>query len=153
MRPDTALATLTLLSAALLATTAFAQAPAAPPATGAPGAAPPGAAPAAPVKEDAKAQTFATLPTADTTEEMCQQTDGTLYVTIIHQHKIDKVTADGRVSDFAGAPNMAEFVGIGWGDNQIVVNAFEKSFRGAPATATTPAGLAHFNDVNTHVIV
>jgi hypothetical protein len=142
-----------------LATSAFAQAPAAPPAAGAPAAAP--AAPAAPAPLDPKVKVFATLPTADTTENICMQKDGTIYVSQIDTKKILKVSADGKtVTEFAAAPaTMAHLLNPVCGDNEIAAIVYGKTFRGTPAVAATatapavPAGPLHFDDTDTHIYV
>src|SRR4051812_13189570 len=90
---------LALLGGCAFAANAFAQA-----AAPAAGATP--AAPATPAPLDPKVKVFATLPTPDATENICQQADGSLYVSVIDQKKILKVTTDGKISEFASAPMM-----------------------------------------------
>src|SRR5439155_26105809 len=88
------------------------------------------------------------------TENICQQTDGSLYVSVIDEKKILKVTPDGKVSEFAAAPaNMAHLLAPACGDNEIAAVVYGKTFRGTPATATTPAGPLHFADTDTHIYV
>jgi hypothetical protein len=147
-----ALATVTLLSAAAFASAAIAAAPAAPaPATP--------AAPAAPAVTfdtmDANVKTFATFPSAEGTENICQAADGTLYVTLINANKLMKVAPDGKVSEFASVPTAANMLGVGCGsDPEIVAIVFNKTFRGAPNPNPPPANLpANFSDNDVHALV
>jgi hypothetical protein len=146
---------LALLGASAFAVNALAQA--APSAGTAPAAAP--AVPAAPAPLDQKVKVFATLPTPDATENICQQADGSLYVSVIDQKKILKITPDGKVSEFASAPMMMHVLGLGCGDNEVAALFYGKTFRGTPAVAATattpavPAGPLHFDNTDTHIYV
>jgi hypothetical protein len=48
---------------------------------------------------------------------------------------------------------MMHVLGLGCGDNELAAVVYGKTFRGAPATATTPAGPLHFDDTDTHIYV
>ena len=130
-------AALTLFGTWALVLSALAQAPA-----------------ASPAPEDAKVKTFAILPSSEATENICQQADGSIFVSVINTKTILKITADGKVSEFASAPTMAHILGLGCGDNEVVAVFFGKTFRGAPpvppATANSPL---NFSDTDTHVYV
>jgi hypothetical protein len=139
------LTALALLGASALAGTAFAAAPAAPAVTF--------------DNMNSAAKTFASLGTAEGSENICQAADGSLFVTLINVSKLLKVTPDGKVSEFA-APKAANMLGVGCGnDPEVVVVTFGKTFRGTPAvaaTATTPAVPAtpnNFNDNDVHAWV
>src|SRR5262245_24057750 len=155
------LTALVLLGASAFATSAFAAAPAAP-ATGAPAAGAP-AAPAAPAvtfdNMNSAAKTFATL-NIDGTENICQVSDGAIFVTTIDTKILWKITPDGKASQFATVPGAANMLGVGCGnDPEVVAIVFNKTFRGTPAvaaTATTPAVPAvpgSFNDNDVHAMV
>jgi hypothetical protein len=131
------LTALALSGAAGLATSAYAQAPA-----------------AAPAPEDKKVETFATLPTADANENICQQKDGSIYISVIDGKKILKVTPDGKVSEFASEPMMANVLGLGCGDNEVAALVYGKTFRGGPNPNPPPTNLPlHFDDTDTHIYV
>ncbi len=123
------MAAVALIGASALATTAWGQA----------------------APEDSKVETFATLPSAEGTENICQQADGSLYVTIINQAQLLKIAPDGTVSEFAKAPNMMHFLGAGCGDGQIATIAYGKTFR-----KPNPSGqgnILDFSDTDTHVLM
>lgn len=120
-----------LLMGPIGAVSAWAQAPAAAP-------------------ESPAVKTFATLPSAAATENLCQSADGSTFVTLIDDHKLLKVDAAGAVSEFA-APAAANLLGVACGDNQVATVAFGKTFR-----KPNPAGqgaILDFTDTDTHVIV
>ncbi|MFI5015449.1 MAG: hypothetical protein ACHQAY_24195, partial [Hyphomicrobiales bacterium] len=56
--------------------------------------------PATPPPEDKKVETVATLPTNDATENLCQQADGSFYISQIEAKKVIKVGSDGKASEF-----------------------------------------------------
>jgi sugar lactone lactonase YvrE len=100
----------------------------------------------------------AALPSNDATENLCQQADGSFYVTQIEAKKVIKVGADNKVSEFASAPMMAEILGAGCGDNENAFVVYGKSFRGPatpPPAPGAPAAAPNFSfaDTDTHVYV
>ncbi|MFO1184450.1 MAG: hypothetical protein U1E56_06660 [Bauldia sp.] len=107
-------------------------------------------APQAAAPEHPAVKTFATLPSAAGTENLCQAADGAFYITLIDDHKLLKVTADGAVSEFA-APAAAHLLGVACGEREIATVAFAKPFR-----KPNPAGqgtLFDFGDTDTHIVV
>ncbi len=101
----------------------------------------------APAAPNPKIETFATLPSAEGTENICQAADGAMYVTLINAKQVLKVTSDGKVSEFAGTPDMTNLLGVACGDGAIVTTAMGKSFRKQGAT---PA--FDFSDVDPHIV-
>jgi hypothetical protein len=147
------------LAAALLAAATMAQTPPDMPVAPAPAAAPvdppaPGApgepAPDAPATPPTLA-TFATLPTGGATESLCQSPDGTIYVTLLDEHRILKVATDGAVSQFADPPGVMHVLGIACPiDDEIAAVVYTKTFRRAAPAA--PGGL-DFSDTGSRVVI
>ena len=100
--------------------------------------------PVAPSVESPAAQTFATLPSSLPTENICQQADGSIYVTLIDDKKVVRVDSNGKVSDFARIPTATGLLGVACGDGEIAVGAFTKTFRGIPK---------RYSDTGTHIMV
>ena len=128
---------LALLGTSALVLSALAQAPA-----------------ASPPPEATMVKTFATLPSNEATENICQLADGSIFVSVMNTKTILKIAADGKVSEFASAPAMAHLLGLGCGDNEVVAVFFGKTFRGSPPVppATTGSPM-NFSDTDTHVYV
>jgi len=101
--------------------------------------------------ENQAVKTFATLPTAGATENLCQAADGTIYVSVIDEHKLVKVAADGKVSEFASAPTMAHMLGVGCGEGAVATVAFGKTFR--KPNPNGQGAVLDFSDTDTHVLL
>ncbi len=116
-----------VLAAALLAGPAMAQTP---PVAGAP--------------ESTAAKAFYTFPDAAPTENICQQPNGDIYVTMMDTKKVVKISPAGVASDFVQVPEALSVIGVACGDTEIAISIFTKNFR-------TPAGGPVFTDTGTHL--
>jgi hypothetical protein len=145
LRPPRTLIAIALVAVPAFAAVGHAQAPSTPALPGA-------AAPAAPPAENPAVKTFATLPISGATDDICQSPDGTIYVTVIDEHKILKVTAEGRIGPFANPAGAMHLMGIACPtNNEIVAIAYDKPFH-RPAAAGAAAVL-DFSDTASHVLV
>src|SRR5262245_7446164 len=106
--------------------------------------------PASPLVE-AVTRTFATLPTSGATQDLCQSPDGTIYVTLLDEHRLLKITPGGTVTQFADPPDAMHLLGIACPtNNEIVVVAYHNAFRAPPSAG----GAAYdFSDTGCQVLV
>lgn len=107
----------------------------------------------APFPESANAKTYATLPSAAATENICEQADGSIFVTLIDDKKLLKVATDGKVSEFASVPTAANMLGVGCGESEVALVVFNKTFRGAPNPSGQGNLPANFSDNDAHVMI
>ncbi len=75
------------------------------------------------------ASAFVTFVDAAPTENICQQTNGDLYVTMLDTKKVVKITPDGRIIDFVVIPDAMFVIGVACGSNEIGVSIFTKDYR------------------------
>ena len=95
-----------------------------------------------------------TFPTAGATENLTQGGDGAIYVTGMDDKVVWRVKPDGMagsVEKFATIPGVAGVVGVATSDNGLVITAFAKPFRVAPAGGGPPQ--IDLSDVGPEVIV
>ena len=74
--------------------------------------------------ESTASKTFVTLPDTGPTENICQQKDGTIYVTMLNDKKVVKITPAGQVSDFALFPKAYVVIGVACGPDEVAVSYF-----------------------------
>lgn len=82
---------------------------------------------------------FVTFTDAAPTENICQQTNGDHYVTMLDTKKVVKISPDGRITDFVIIPDAMFVIGVACGSNEIAVSIFTKDYR-------KPAGGLVFTD-------
>ena len=107
----------------------------------------------APVVPAGEYETYATFPSSGATENITQGGDGAIYVTGMDDKVVWRVTSDGMVGSvekFATIPGVAAVVGVAPNENGLVVTAFAKPFRVAPAGGGPPQ--INFSDVGPEVI-
>lgn len=98
-------------------------------------------------------ETYATFPSSGATENITQGGDGAIYVTGMDDKVVWRVTSDGMVGSvekFATIPGVAAVVGVAPNENGLVVTAFAKRFRVAPAGGGPPQ--INFSDAGPEVI-
>jgi sugar lactone lactonase YvrE len=108
----------------------------------------------APVAPASEYETYATFPSPGATENITQGGDGAIYVTGMDDKVVWRVTSDGMVGSvekFASIPGVVAVVGVAPNDNGLVITAFAKPFRLAPAGGGPPQ--INFADVGPEVIV
>ena len=98
--------------------------------------------------ESTAAKTFVTLPGPPPTENICQQKDGSFYVTMLDQKKVIKITPAGEISDFAFFPKAYVVIGVACGPDEVAVSYFANVNR-PDNKPTTPAV---FTNVGTHLM-
>ena len=111
---------------------------------------------------DSRVETVATLPSAGATENICQTTDGLIYVTGFDDHALWTIRPGGMVDKFATISNTTAVLGVAASTNGVVITAFTKPFRGRQlAGGQTPAAgggapaapALDLSDVGSEVIV
>jgi len=108
--------------------------------------------PAAP-PENPAVMTFATLPTNGATDNLCQSPDGTVYVSIIDEHRLLKVTTGGTVTPFADPAGAMHALGVACPtNNEIAAIVYNKSFR-KPGIGLGAPAILDFSNTATHVVV
>lgn len=96
--------------------------------------------PVAPSQPESPAvKAFVILPDAAPTENICQQTNGDIYVTMLDTKKVVKITPDGRITDFVVIPDALGTIGVACGGDEIAISIFTKDYR-------IPAGGLVFTD-------
>ena len=100
--------------------------------------------PVAPAVESPAAQTFALMPSPRPTENICQQADGLLYVTLIDDKKVVSIDQQGKLSDFVAIPSATGLLGVACGEGEIAVGVFTKTFRNIPK---------RYSDTGTHIMI
>jgi hypothetical protein len=105
-----------------------------------------------------KFEVAATLPSSGPTENICQTTDGSFYVTGIDDRILWKVSPNGMVDKFFTLPSVSALVGVATDSNGFVVIAFGKPFRKPapppqPGAAATAGPQIDFSDVDPQIVV
>jgi sugar lactone lactonase YvrE len=83
-------------------------------------------------------ETFATIPSAAATENICQGEDGAFYVTGSEDRVVWRIDSAGKVSKFAGIPSMNLILGVASYDGGLVLTAFRNPVRRPPPQASPP---------------
>ncbi len=95
--------------------------------------------------ESTAIKAFVTFPDAAPTENICQQANGDIYVTMMDSKKVAKISPAGVISDFVSIPGAVAVIGVACGNNEIAVSIFTKQFR-------LPSGTAAFTDTGAHLL-
>jgi hypothetical protein len=102
--------------------------------------------------ENPAVTTFATLPTNSATDNLCQSPDGTVYVSVIDEHRLLKVTTDGTVTAFADPAGAMHALGVACPtNNEIATVVYNQSFR-KPGLGLGAAAILDFSNTATHVV-
>jgi sugar lactone lactonase YvrE len=85
-------------------------------------------------------ETVATVPSAGTTESLCETPDGSIYITGMDDKVIWKVRPGGRLERFADFPALGAVIGVAASRDGLVITAVARPLRRAgPRGGSPPA--------------